>query len=182
MIRRENGMKLKEENGWIYLGNKEVRYVLGQPGVRNMLVIGVNPSTAIPEKDDPTIRKVRKLTALGEYDGWIMVNLYPQITSHPQELHESANKELMESNLDNLKQLQKQYRIDAVWAAWGDAIDNRSYLGEALVIIQDILDGDIQWFYRGRLTRRGNPRHPLYMKEQEDFNRFPVYDYAAYYK
>jgi len=174
-------MKLIEKNGWIYSGNTDVRYVLGQPGIRNMLVIGVNPSTATPEKDDPTIRKVRKLTALAGYDGWIMGNLYPQIASHPKELHKNADKNLISSNLDILKQLQKQYRIDAVWAAWGDAIDHRSYLGEALVEIQDVLDGDFEWYYRGSLTCKGNPRHPLYMKEQEDYTWFPVFDYATAY-
>ena len=174
-------MEFIERNGWIYQGNAEVRYVLGQPGIRNMLVVGVNPSTATPGKDDPTIRKVRKLTALAKYDGWIMVNLYPQIASHPTELHENVNMKLITSNLDCLKQLQKQYRIDAVWAAWGDAIDSRSYLGEALVDIQEILAGDFEWFYRGELTRKGNPRHPLYMKEKEDFTWFPVFDYATFY-
>ena len=56
-------MKIAETDGWIYLGNTDERYILGQPGRRNMLVFGVNPSTAVPGKDDPTIRKVRKLTA-----------------------------------------------------------------------------------------------------------------------
>ena len=53
--------------GWIYLGDDTERYILGQPGKRNMLVFGVNPSTATPGDNniDPTIRKVRKLTAEG---------------------------------------------------------------------------------------------------------------------
>ena len=61
--------------GWIYLGDENVRYYLGQPGYRNMLVFGANPSTASPGEEnlDPTIRKVRKLCANAGYDGWIMV-------------------------------------------------------------------------------------------------------------
>ncbi len=57
--------------GWIYLGDGRERYLLRQPGKRNMLVFGVNPSNATPgvEHDDPTIRKVRKLTASAGYDG-----------------------------------------------------------------------------------------------------------------
>ena len=174
-------MNFTKSNSWIYLGNEDKRYILGQPGVRNMLVFGVNPSTAVPGKDDPTIRKVRKLTAEAGYDGWIMANLYPQIASHPDNLHDTADKKLLSENLKYLKQLQEEYRIDAVWAAWGDAIDCRSYLGEALVNIQDVLEGDFQWYYRGEKTRRGNPRHPLYMKAGESFNWFPVFDYAAFY-
>lgn len=174
-------MVFKEKDGWIYLGNTEERYVLGQPGRRNMLVFGVNPSTAVPGKDDPTIRKVRKITSASGYDGWIMVNLYPAIASHPEDLPENADKGLLRKNLEYLKLLQEQYRIDAVWAAWGDAIDSRYYLGKALVDIQNTLDGDFQWYYRGKMTRKGNPRHPLNMKEEEVFNWFPVFDYATVY-
>ena len=63
--------------GWIYLGNEKERYVLGQPGDKNILVFGVNPSTAVAGKDDPTIRKVRSISQHDGFDGWIMVNLYP---------------------------------------------------------------------------------------------------------
>ena len=172
---------MTETNGWIYMGSPEVRYVLGQPGKRNILVFGVNPSTAVPGKDDPTVRKVRKLTAAAGYDGWIMGNLYPVIASHPKELPLKAEKKILESNLKYLKQIQEKYLIDAIWAAWGDAIGCRPYLGKALVDIQEKLDGDFEWFYRGTMTRKGNPRHPLYMKEGESFTWFPVFDYATYY-
>ena len=174
-------MEWTKKDGWIYLGDENERYVLGQPGVRNMLVFGVNPSTAVPGKDDPTIRKVRKITSAAEYDGWIMANLYPQLASHPEDLHLKADRKLLSKNLDVLKLLQEEYRIVAVWAAWGDAIDSRSYLGEALVEIQVVLDGDFQWYYRGKMTRKGNPRHPLYMKEEEPFSWFAVFDYATAY-
>ena len=174
-------MDLTVKDGWIYLGNDKERYVLGQPGAANMLVFGVNPSTAVPGKDDPTIRKVRKLTAEAGYEGWIMVNLYPQIASHPKELPQQADKKLLKRNLNVLKQLQTDYPITDIWAAWGDAIDCRYYLGEALIDIEETLDGDYMWLYRGKLTKKGNPRHPLYMKEGETFFGFPVYDYVAYY-
>ena len=51
-------------NAWEYIGDDEkVRYVLGQLGQNNLLVIGVNPSTATPGKPDKTIKKVMKITA-----------------------------------------------------------------------------------------------------------------------
>ena len=64
--------------GWIYLGNDYEWYVLGQPGERNILVSGVNPSTAKPGDDDPTIRSVRRIAENKGCDGWIMMNLHPQ--------------------------------------------------------------------------------------------------------
>ena len=71
-------------NAWEYIGDDEVRYVLGQPGKNNLLVIGVNPSTATPDEPDPTIKKVMKITEDNGYDGWIMVNLYPQRSTNPK--------------------------------------------------------------------------------------------------
>ena len=73
----------------------------------------------------------------------------------------------------------KAYRIDAVWAAWGNTIDTRFYLGDTLYDIQEELEGDFQWYYRGAMTKDGNPRHPLYMKSGEKYEWFPVGDYAA---
>ena len=63
-------------------------------------------------------------------------------------------------------------------AAWGNIIDTRFYLGDALYDIQENLESE-QWAYRGTLTKQGNPRHPLYMKSGEEFKWFPVADYAA---
>ena len=131
-------MDKREEipNGWIYLGDETERYILGQPGKRNMLVFGVNPSTATPGDNniDPTIRKVRRLTAEDGYDGWIMVNLYPLRATDPRELPQKEDKKLLEKNLKVLKALVKAYRIDAVWAAWGNTIDTRFYLGDTRML------------------------------------------------
>lgn len=167
--------------GWLYIGDDKERYALGQPGVRNMLVFGVNPSTASPgEKNlDPTIRKVRKLIAEAEYDGWIMVNLYPLRATDPRDLPGEPDQKLIENTLSVIKAIDRSYRIDAVWAAWGDLIETRFYLGDILYDIQEVLEGDYQWYYRGSLTKKGNPRHPLYMKYGEEFKWFPVADYAA---
>ncbi|MCR5793436.1 MAG: DUF1643 domain-containing protein [Lachnospiraceae bacterium] len=166
--------------GWIYIGDDEERYLLGQPGKRNMLVMGVNPSTAKPgEKNlDPTIRKVRKFVNEAGYDGWIMGNLYPLRATDPKNLPEKENKTLIKNNLAVLSAVGKFYPIDMVWAAWGNAIDERFYLGDALYDIEDGVIGG-EWYYRGEKTKSGNPRHPLYMKSGEAFNWFPVADYAA---
>ena len=180
----EDWMKSQREmpDGWVYLGDKNERYLLGQPGGWNMLVFGVNPSTAVPGHDDPTIRKVRKAVAASGYEGWIMVNLYPIISTHPKELPAKVDPVLVNNNLRILKAVQKTYPIGAVWAAWGDAIDTRLYLGEILYDIVEVLDGDFQWYYRGAMTKHGNPRHPLYLKEEEKLVWFPVADYAAGWK
>lgn len=55
------------------------------------MCIGLNPSKADSEKDDPTIRiLIRMLQALG-YGGFKMMNLYGLITPHPNDLRNSPD-------------------------------------------------------------------------------------------
>ena len=166
-------------DGWIYIGDSHERYVLGQPGKYNLLVFGVNPSTAVAGKDDPTIRKVRSVANHDGYDGWIMVNLYPIVSTDPNELPQEADEEIVKNNLAVINAVANSYSIGAIWAAWGDLIDKRFYLGDGLFDIQQLDGLDAQWYYRGTLTRKGNPRHPLYMGLDEKMNWFAVADYSA---
>jgi hypothetical protein len=170
-----------KHEGWIYLGDDKARYILGEPGKRNILVFGINPSTACPgeENIDPTIRKIRKLIMEDGFDGWIMVNLYPLRETDPKKLPRRADEKLIKKNINILKTLVSSYYVDRIWAAWGDAIDTRSYLGDTLYDIQEELVGDFLWYYRGQMTKAGNPRHPLYMKSGEPYVSFPVADYAS---
>ena len=80
-----------------YIGDDEVRYVLGQPGNNNLLVIGVNPSTATPEEPDQTIKKVMEISKANGYGGWIMVNLYPQRSTNPNGM--TFDQNLIKENL-----------------------------------------------------------------------------------
>ena len=166
--------------GWLYIGDDKERYVLGQPGFRNILVFGGNPGTATPGENnlDPTIRKVRNLVKEQGCDGWIMVNLYPLRATDSNDLPEAIDKKMHENNLKVLKAIENSYSIERIWAAWGNTIDTRFYLGEALNDINEVLTS-AEWYYLGKLTKQGNPRHPLYMKSGEEFNWFPVTDYAA---
>ncbi len=65
--------------GWIYISDSNNRFALGQPGKYNMLVVGVNPSTATPWKDDPTIRKVRNIIKESNYDGCVRRKVWKKI-------------------------------------------------------------------------------------------------------
>ena len=166
--------------GWLYIGDEKERYLLGQPGKYNLLVFGVNPSTASPGESnlDPTIRKVRKVAEKEGFDGWIMANLYPLRETDPDKLPDKADKKLVDNNLKVISAIEKNYTIGKVWAAWGNIIDTQFYLGDNLYDILEFIT-DAEWYYRGKLTKDGNPRHPLYLKLEEEFNWFAVGDYAA---
>ena len=163
--------------GWIYLGNDNERYVLGQPGDRNILVLGVNPSTAKPGDDDPTIRNVRRIADNKGFDGWIMINLHPQRTPHPEEMEEKAV--WSENNPMAVEAVMREFQVHAVWCAWGNMIDmpGKKFLYGALARVYEVIGESVEWYSYGNLTKDGNPRHPLYMPLTHEFQKFDVRDY-----
>ena len=163
-------------DGWLYIGDDKCRYVIGEPGRYNLLVIGINPSTATPEKLDPTIRKVRKIVEQDEVsNGWLMINLYPLRNKDPKEMPEQPDEELSLNNIAIIKEIIERYDFWRIWAAWGDAIDTRDYYVEELKKIESL--SSQEWYHKGKMTRRGNPRHPLYLSDDAEFDWFPVADY-----
>jgi len=157
---------------WIYLGNETERYVLGEVGKTNMLIFGINPSSATPDNPDNTIRKVRSILAKNYYDGWIMMNLHPQRTADPKAL--TNNEQLLRNNSTVLNFVLDNLPISDVWYAWGNAIDElsavRRSLQNSLAEIKVVLsERNLKRYHYGELTKKGNPRHPLYMSTNENF-------------
>ena len=151
-------------SGWIYLGDAEERYVLGQPGGKNLLIFGVNPSTASPGEEnlDPTMKRVVNIVKEQNYNGWIMMNLYPQRTPNPHKLKKKET--IMKNNIVVLENVIKKFTIDSVWCAWGNMINNALFLNETLDEIYHTLSHKVRWYRYGELTKLGNPRHPLYVR------------------
>jgi hypothetical protein len=50
------------------------------------MCVGLNPSTADSDEDDPTIRNLTKLLSTIGYGGLYMVNLFALITPNPEQL------------------------------------------------------------------------------------------------
>lgn len=78
---------------WIYEKNSDntSRYVLGTVGTNPLICIGVNPSTAEPGNLDNTLKSVTRICEANGYDSWIMLNLYPQRATNPNEMHEHSD-------------------------------------------------------------------------------------------
>ena len=160
-------------NVWVYDGDDKVRYVLGKPGKNNLLVIGVNPSTAKPGALDPTMRKVVKISDANGYDGFIMVNLYPQRATKPAGMKEDSD--LIEKNIAQIKAICEKYDIKNAWCAWGNVIDifgKDSFLHKSWGKIKTLLeDNNITAWHYDKLTNAGNPRHPLYVANGREFHK-----------
>jgi hypothetical protein len=141
---------------WIYKNNEDnsCRYILGEPGNRTLCCIGVKPSTAEPNNLDNTLLNVRKIATKNGYDGWIMINIYPQKATDPSELHEEI-LELIHSQ--NLKYIEEYFSVNmpvAVWASWGTLIKKRKYLRDCLKDITNIISAyKINWLTFGKPTK-----------------------------
>lgn len=147
----------------IYEGDDDnVRFMLGEAGDNPIICFGINPSTANDIEDDPTISRIKNIAAENNFDGWVMLNLYPQRATNPDDMHKEADKSLILKNAEIIRSVFKAYPDALILASWGDAIEKRKYLKDCLEAILSI-DYDRRWVCRGELTAKGNPRHQLYV-------------------
>lgn len=168
---------------WIYETDFDnlYRYALGYCCKKPLLCIGVNPSTATPEKLDPTIRSVARIAHINNYDGWVMINLYPQRATNPNNMDDTLNDSICKQNLSVIKSIINKYEISEIWAAWGTLITKRPYLKKCLSNIYSIT-ADYDWITFGPSSKAGHPHHPLYLSSSAPKEFFNLSDYINHLK
>ncbi|MGM0581922.1 MAG: DUF1643 domain-containing protein [Bacteroidota bacterium] len=164
---------------WIYHTDPsdKYRYTLGKPSNRTLICLGVNPSQARPGQYDGTVSSVERISLHNNYDGWIMINLYPQRATSPSMIHHKIEKEYHEENLEIIESLFEE-SDPIIWAAWGNLIDSRLFLRHCLSDIFNISQFyDCQWLSAGEPLKAGHPRHPLYLKKTTELSAFDMESY-----
>ena len=142
----------------------EARFVLGELGDNNLVVVGVNPSIATLDELDPTAKRIKKYADNHNYDGWIIINLYPQINTNVDKLDKEMNDELVKLNLKKIEKILKMDDITLV-AAWGEAIEWRNYLKDCFREIDLLAKKYNHQWKCFELTKYGHPCHPLMRKK-----------------
>lgn len=164
-------MKKQEYNITLYKAIKDARFVLGNTtNAKNaLIVIGLNPSIADDKKPDATIKRVMQFAADNKKDGFVMLNLYPQRTSNPDELAAEMDKQLHESNIEHIEIFLSENQPSSMLAAWGETIKKRKYLKKCLTdIFNKTKNMGITWLKIGEThTKSGHPRHPSRAKYQK---------------
>jgi serine/threonine protein phosphatase 1 len=156
-------IKEKARGEILYEGDdNNVRFMLGEAGDNPIICFGINPSRANDIEADPTILRIKKIAEENNSDGWVMLNLYPQRATNPDDIHTKADEALILKNTEIIRSVFKAYPDALILASWGDAIEKRNYLKDCLEAIISI-DYDRRWVCRGELTSKGNPRHQLYV-------------------
>ncbi|HEU4718552.1 MAG TPA: DUF1643 domain-containing protein [Bacteroidia bacterium] len=180
MPEKENP-KLKTLVPWLYHNDHHntVRYILGTEGKRPLVCIGINPSTAEPDRLDNTLKSVARLAKSNGFDSWIMLNVYPQRATDPDHLHRKADAVIHRKNLAAIEKMLSGIKgRPVIWAAWGTLIDKRDFLSQCLRDIYHVAKKHhCRWVTIGGVTKDGHPRHPLRMSAATKTTPFAIDDY-----
>ena len=167
---------------WIYVPDfySEYRYILGTRGKHPLICIGVNPSTAAPERLDNTLKSAQRIASFNGYDSFIMFNVYAQRATVPDDMERTMNPLLHRENMKAFSWLLEQTagkKTPDLWAAWGAVIEKRIYLKDCVREMAKIgNDFGARWWTAGKRSVAGHPHHPLYLKSDTPLDPFTDLD------
>ena len=173
-----------DRSRWIYVPDhySEYRYLLGTRGSNPLVCIGINPSTAIPDRLDNTLKSAERIALHNGYDSFVMFNVYAQRATDPNAMDRSFNAALHAENMAAWRYVLSRYgagRRPAVWAAWGTLIEKRGYLIPALLdMIAAGEEAGAEWYTFGKRSKAGHPHHPLYLRADSAPDPFDVRAYC----
>ena len=168
---------------WLYVPDfyTEYRYLLGTRGEKPLVCIGINPSTAEPDRLDPTLQSVERVAKNNGYDSFLMFNVYAQRATRPDDMDRELNRRLHEENMRAFEYILSNVGdgiCPAVWAAWGTIIEKRPYLPDCVREMVDIgRRYGARWLCAGKRSAKGHPHHPLYLRKDEKTVDFDVESY-----
>lgn len=134
----------------------------GNNNDKNIIFIMFNPSTACPDKDDPTIRNCRSLVK-DEYKSMEIINIFSERSSEPSKIQDSDdvnNSAFVKEFLSRFKNPAKQ----KVVIAWGYGKDNDKNCKDEIDKINKLLEG----FSKMKITVRKNA-----LKDAQNLARHP---------
>ena len=141
----------------ILSADRKYRYILSRTWDETkptVLFIGLNPSTADEEIDDPTIRKCINYAKSWGYGKILMPNLFAFRSTDPNNLKHELDPVGSENNTYILKSASK---ADLVIACWGNPgrLFNRDK--EVISLIPNL--------HCLKRNKNGTPHHPLYLSK-----------------
>ena len=165
---------------WIYAPNfySEYRYILGTRGKNPLICIGINPSTAKPDDLDNTLKSVERIALGNGFDSFIMFNVYAQRATNPDDMEKCCNIKLHKENMEAFRYVLSVSEKPMVWAAWGTIIEKRDYLPQCVRDMVEISQAyNAGWCCAGKVSKKGHPHHPLYLRKDEKIKPFDICTY-----
>jgi len=118
------------------------------------MFIGLNPSTADENNDDPTVRRCIRYAFDWGYGGLCMANIFAFRATDPVEMKRAADP-IGPENDKYLIELSEGAGIVVI--AWGNHGSFHDRGNQVLKLLDD-------FFYLG-LTKSKQPKHPLYLRK-----------------
>ncbi|MBR2571499.1 MAG: DUF1643 domain-containing protein [Clostridia bacterium] len=165
---------------WLFVPNyyTEYRYILGTRGENPLLCIGINPSTAAPEKLDPTLKSVERIALGNGFDSFVMLNVCAQRATSPDDMDTRFNERLHRENLRAFEWCLAHCAQRTVWAAWGNIIEKRGWLTDCVRDFRAVGTAQgARWVRCGPVSKKGHPHHPLYLRRDEPLIPFDIDEY-----
>lgn len=134
----------------------------------HVLWIGMNPSTADGDVDDPTVRRECDFTSSWGYGAYRKCNVMDFRATQPKALCLPGVAPRCEINLDVIAEQARAAQI--VVLAFGSLHKKLSHCGVEVV---DTLKGHGTKMWCLGLTGNGSPRHPLYLRKDSKLIEFP---------
>lgn len=169
-----------DKTRWLYVPDfySEYRYILGTRGEKPLICIGINPSTAAPDDLDNTLKSVERIASANGYDSFIMFNVYAQRATNPDDMERECNSKLHEENMKAFEFILSLSEDPSIWAAWGNIIEKRAYLPECVRAMIDLgTKYHAKWYSAGKISKKGHPHHPLYLKKDTPLDPFDIEQY-----
>ena len=149
-------------------------------GHKTIVFIGLNPSKANSRSNDRTLKRIINFCYRWNYKKIYIVNLFGLISKSPSRL--SKTKDPIGGNNDLITLITLQFWRQNIncdlWLGWGDKGQLNGRNLEVLKIIKNLSDlrSDENNYCKRilslGLTKRGNPRHPLYMPNESFLRPF----------
>lgn len=169
-----------DRDKWLYIPDfySEYRYILGTRGANPLICIGINPSTARPDALDNTLKSVERIALGNGFDSFTMFNVYAQRATNPDDMEKLLNEHLHAENMKAFDYVLSQSENPVVWAAWGAIIEKRKYLPHC---VRDMIEigrkHNARWVCAGKISKKGHPHHPLYLRKDEPVRDFDIVGY-----
>ena len=149
------------------------RYLLEKKGKHELIVLGLNPSTADSESPDRTMKKVMHYAEQEKFDGFAMINLYPKRATKPCNLKD-FNQEIHQKNLKKIEALVSRIQNPVILLAFGGEIMNIKFLRTCLFDIYNLLSKYNSSWKCLDIGATGFPKHPLYLRNDLRMKSFDL--------
>lgn len=139
-------------------------------GHGTLIFVGLNPSRADSQHNDPTLRRLLAFARLWGFGDLVVLNLFARVSSTPTALHQVRDPIGCNNNIILERWLKRwaaspDLELWCGWGARGGRWNRDSFvlerIGSVLSDRRRVAPGSPEPFSIG-LTRGGHPRHPLY--------------------